>query len=230
MTNAEHDFATMQDFIVGRLSNDERRAFEHRLVREPELVRELEQSLRMREGLQQLRTRGYFRNDAFRARNSRLWVSALAAAACTGFALFLWHSRATGPAPILLPSLESHTGADVSPLVAAHFTFVAVRGGGVPDLELPAAGLIEIRATPSSRTAVSYRVTLARQVEGGLAQPIAELSDLPLGAGGYLHCYADAARLVAGRYVLRIETDTNTPGTTDAFPFKLHARDTRPVR
>jgi hypothetical protein len=227
MTNAEHDFATMQDFLVGRLSDDERRAFEHRLVREPELVRELEQSLRMREGLQQLRTRGYFRKNVSRARPSPIWVSVLAAAACAGFALFLWQSRVTGPAPILLPSLASHTPAEVASLVRAHFTFVAVRGGLVPDLELPPTGLIEIRAAPSSRAAVSYRMTLARQVEGSPAQPVAKLSDLVLGADGYLHCYADGARLIPGNYVLRIETDANVPGTTDTFPFKLHARDTR---
>jgi len=228
VTNAEHDFATMQDFIVGRLSSDERRAFENRLVREPQLARELEQSLRMREGLQQLRTRGYFRKDAARGRSSRIWVPALAAAACAGFALFLWQSRIAAPAPILVPSLEWSAAAGVAPLVGAHFTFVAVRGGPAPDLELPSAGLIEIRATPSSRAAASYRVALAREAEGGPAQPVAELRDLVLGADGYLHCFAVAARLVAGSYVLRIEADTNTPGTTDAFPFKLHARDTRP--
>ena len=58
--NAGSDFTTMQEFIVGRLSDDEHRAFEERLVREPALVRELEQSLQIREGFQQLRAQGYF--------------------------------------------------------------------------------------------------------------------------------------------------------------------------
>jgi anti-sigma-K factor RskA len=36
--DAERDFATMQDFIVGRLSDDEQRAFEDRLLRESALA------------------------------------------------------------------------------------------------------------------------------------------------------------------------------------------------
>ena len=43
MIDAGRAFATMQDFIVGRLSDDEQRAFEGRLVHESELVRELDQ-------------------------------------------------------------------------------------------------------------------------------------------------------------------------------------------
>jgi len=45
MMNADRDLVTMQDFIVGRLSDEERSVFEERLVHEPKLVRELEQRL-----------------------------------------------------------------------------------------------------------------------------------------------------------------------------------------
>ena len=47
MTIAERDSETMQDFIVGRLSDAERRAFEDRLVGDPTLARELEQSAKV---------------------------------------------------------------------------------------------------------------------------------------------------------------------------------------
>jgi hypothetical protein len=220
--NADRDFATMQDFIVGRMSDDERRAFEDRLVRDPELVRELEQSLRMCAGLQQLRRQGYLRKTASRGGRPRIWVPALAAAAVAGLALLLWLSPLSGPSPILTPSLGSGTAAAVTPKVAAHFTFVSVRGSSAPDLDLPSAGLIEIRAVPSTRqTALPYRLTLVRQEEGGVAEPVAALAGVALGRDGYVHCYADASRLVPGRYVLRIQPDTRTPGMAEVFPFNL---------
>ncbi|MBV8909400.1 MAG: hypothetical protein JOZ89_01435, partial [Gammaproteobacteria bacterium] len=81
MIAAARDLELMQDYIVGRLSEDERRAFEYRLVREPALVRELEDSLQIREGLRQLRAQGYFTRAASRGRRFLPWVPALAAAA-----------------------------------------------------------------------------------------------------------------------------------------------------
>ena len=227
MIHADRDFATMQDFIVGRLSDDERRAFEDRLVREPTLVHELERSLRMRAGLEQLRAQGYFTKAAYRGGSSRNWVPALAAAACAGVALFLWLSRDIGPPPILLASLDSQAPADVRSAVAAHFTFVSVRGGAAPDLDLPAAGLIELRAAPSTlETIHRYRVTLLRQEEAGVTAAVADLGGLAVGTDGYVHCYADAARLAPGRYVLRIQPDPDTPGMAEKFPFTLRAHVT----
>lgn len=222
-----HDFAAMQDYLVGRLSDDECRAFEDRLLRDPQLVAELEQSLRMREGLQQLRTRGVLGKRLPRRIGPRMWLPVLAAAACAGLALFLWMARSAGPSPVLLASLESRTVASVAPAVAAHFTFVSVRGGSTPDLELPVAGLIEISAAPAERiTNARYRVTLARQDLGGPVEPVGDLAGLALSADGYVHCYADASRLRGGTYVLRIEPDTTPPGMAEVFPFNLRARGT----
>jgi hypothetical protein len=213
----------MQDFIVGRMSDAERQVFEDRLMRDPALARELEQSLRMREGLQQLQTQGYFGKPASRGRSFRIWVPMLLAAGCAGLALFLWLSQATTHSSVLTASLESRT-ADVRPLVAAHFTFLSMRGGSTPDLALPSTGLIEIRAAPGMReTSLRYRVSLVRQEEEGVAVPIADLAGIALSTDGYVHCYADASRLVPGSYVLRIQPDTDTKGTAEEFPFNLRA-------
>ena len=220
MIDADQDFATMRDFIVGRLSDSERRAFEDRLVREPALVRELEQSLRMREGLQQLRAQGYFAKP-LRGANVR-WVPLLVAAAGAGVAVFLWLARVTGPSPILIPSLDSSTTADMRSLVAAHFTFVSMRGSPAPELDLPAGGLIEIRAAPSSRAMTQrYRMTLVREQGGGPTQSVAAVDGLSAGADGYVHCYADASRLSQGSYLLRVEPEANIAGAAEVFAFNL---------
>jgi hypothetical protein len=222
---ADRNFTMVQDFIGGRLSDDECRAFEDRLVRDPRLARELEQSLRMREGLQQLRTRGYIRNAASSRSSFWNWVPAtLAAATIAGLALFLLQLRVAGPSPLLTASPEARIAGNAAAPLAAQFTFITVRGGSVPDLILPPAGLIEIRAVPSVRENVErFRMTLVSPHEGGAAQTVASLTGLTLGTDGYVHSYADASRLAPGSYVLRIQPDTDTPGPADVFPFNLRA-------
>ena len=227
--DAGRDFERMQDYVVGRLSDDEQRAFEDRLVRDPALVHEFEQSLRLGEGLHQLRAQGYFDTAASRARGSRIWLPLLAAAAIAGLALFLWLQTSTGPSPVLTASLESRT-AGVAPSVTAHFTFVAMRESSTPDLDLPSGGVIELRAAPATHmTASGYRMTLVQQDEGGGSKPVGAVAGLALSADGYVHGYADASRLGPGGYMLRIEPDAATPGTAEVFPFTLRARGTRPT-
>jgi hypothetical protein len=222
--DAGRDFQRMRDYIVGGLSADEHRAFEDRLVRDPELVHEFEQSLRLNEGLHQLRAQGYFDKAASRVRAARIWLPILAAAAIAGLALFLWLQPSTGASPVLTASLESRTPG-VAPSVAAHFTFVAVRESSTPDLDLPSSGVIEFRAAPATHmTASRYRMTLVQQDEGGSSKPVGAVAGLALSADGYVHGYADASRLGPGSYVLRIEIDAETPGTAEVFPFNLRAR------
>jgi hypothetical protein len=217
--DADRDLVTMQDFIVGRLSDEERRVFEDRLVHEPRLVRELEQSLRMREGFRQLRAT-YFKKAPTQSRRFPVWSPILAAAATAGLALFLWLSRAAGPTGILTPSIAG--AAPPLAAIGAHFTFVTVRGSSVPDLDLPASGSIEIRVAPAVR-ANTYRITLLRREAAGSAEPVAGLTGLPLSSDGYVHCFAKAARLAAGSYVLRIGPDGES-STAEAFPFNLRAQ------
>lgn len=231
MIDVERDSATMHDFLIGRLSDAQRRAFEDRLVHEPQLVHELEQSLRMREGLRRLQTKGYFTKAVSRGRRFPLWIPALVAAGSAGLALLLWLPRMTGPSSILMPSLESRAATNVRSLVTAHFTFVSVRGGSTPDLDLPSAGLIELRAAPTTRQRVHrYRVTLVRQKDGGMAESVADLTSLVLNTDGFVRCYADASRLVPGSYVLRVQPDTTSPSMAELFPFNLRARSAAPAR
>ena len=220
MMNPERDLVTMQDFIVGRLSDDEREAFEDRLVEEPKLARELEQSLRMREGFRQLRAQGYFNKASAQTRQFPIWP-VLAAAATAGLALFLWLSRVPATSPLLTRSMGVNAVPELA-TVAAHFTFVAVRGNSVPDLDLPPTGLIEIRVAPTIR-ANTYRMILLRRDEAGSGAPLAALTGLAVSPDGYVHCFANAARLTAGDYVLRIQPDGESSGV-EAFPFNLRTQ------
>lgn len=230
MITESRNYGRMQDYIAGRLSDDESLAFENRLLNDPGLARELEQSLRLREGLQRLRERGYLRRAASHPVGSRFWLPALVAASAVGVALFLgvyrgtWMRGVTGPSPVFMASLQSRS-AGTGGLIAAHFTFVPVRGSSTPDLDLPSAGLIEFRVAPASRTGDPlYRVTLLRHDRENALQPVGALSGATLSADGYVHGYADAARLEPGSYVLRISPEPAVQGLTATFPFNLRNR------
>jgi hypothetical protein len=219
------DFERMRDYVGGRLADEERRTFEERLARDPELVREFEQTLRLREGLEQLKEQGHFASPAPRSARRRLtWVPALAAAALAAVAIILW-VQPRAERGVLLATPGSGTAAGGAPLVSAHFTFVPMRGGPSYDLDRPAGGLIEFRASPEDHSAATrYRMTLERVGQGGTSETLGTLTGLVPGADGYLHAYGAASRLTAGRYRLRIEPAGEAPGNALAFPFELRDR------
>ncbi len=225
--DASGEIDRVRDYLVGRLSEEERRSFEERLVLDPGLARELEQALEFREGLKQLQAQGCFIKPAVkpavRAKSLRVWLPALAAAALAGVALFLWTERAAAPSGVLLPTPESAAGGGAA-AIAARFTFVSMRGASTPDLNLPSDGLIEFRAAPGMHGAASqYRMTLVRNDESGPSRAAGTLTGLTLGGDGYVHGYAAAARLAPGSYLLRIDSGTAGAGASEAFPFTLRA-------
>lgn len=216
MIDVGRDVERIRDYLAGRLSEEERVTFEDRLVRDPGLVRELEQTLQLQEGLSALREQGQLVRPAARVRSYQSWFPTLAAAAIAGVALFFLAHRSAGPASVLTPSIESTAA---TPAVA-HFTFVSMRGSSAPTLDLPSRGLIEFRAAPGEHDSHGqYRASLFRQDEGGTSAPLGELTGLTAGADGYVHLFADAAHLAAGRYVLRVE-DAGS-GASQAFAFNL---------
>lgn len=221
MVAAEHDFERMQNYIVGRLSDDERRAFENRLVREPALVRELEESLQLREGLERLRAKGYSAGVFSRLSVARFWP-ALAAAAVAGLALLLsWH-REIAPPSVLTDSV----GVGVPPLDAdAGFTFRPMRGDKTPVLDLPPPGMFPLRITPATPLANSrYRVTLSRVDAAGSTSTVGTLSALPLSSDGLVHCFVDVSRLSVGSYSLHIAREGADADAAD-FAFNLRVAD-----
>jgi hypothetical protein len=220
--DVDSDLERMQDYVVGRLSEDEHRAFEERLLHDPALVREFEQSLRLRDGLEQLHAQGYFDEHAPRPKALRAWLPALAAAAAVAIvALFVWVQRAPSPVGILQVSAAGNRAA--APM--RQFTFVSMRGGTAQEFLLPASGVVDFRAAPPLHEAgTHYRMWLLRQDVAG-ARTLGSLTGLTQGADGYVHGFAEAAHLTPGLYTLRLEADTPR-GSAATFPFSFRASRT----
>lgn len=226
MIDVERDFERMREYVGGRLADDERRTFEDRLARDPVLVREFEQTLRLREGLEQLKEQGYFAVAApLSTRRLALWMPALAAAAIAALAIIVRVQPRTESPAVLLAAPASGAPTGAAPLVSSRFTFVAMRGNSSYDLDRPPAGLMEFRVSPEGHVAnARYRMTLARVGTGGATETLGTLTDLAMGADGYLHGYGAVARLTAGHYLLRVEPAGPAAGEALSFPFELHDR------
>lgn len=223
MTDIGGDFMALRDFLAGDLPADQVRAIEDRLERDPKFVRELELHLRMREGLEQVEAQRAHAMAAARRRELRAWSSGLAVAAgCAGLALLLWSQEGAPGSSILQASGQPNRASAAAPPVAAQFTFIQVRGASRPELDLPAAGLIELRASPGGTEGSGpYRLTLGRQDALGRSELLGALADVTVGTDGYLHSYVDAARLSRGDYLLRIEPESKAAGPGQAFQFRL---------
>jgi hypothetical protein len=219
MTDITHDADEIRDYLVGRLSERERLQFQDRLARDPTLARELEHSLRLREGLRQLKGQGYFvmhdgeRRSAAAARLAR-WLPLAAAAVVAAVCVGTWWEL-KGPDAVLSASPAIGTG---SP--SAQWTFISTRGADVPRLELPAGGLIEFRIAPETSAAGAYRVTLTR-LGAPAASPLGTVEAF-IGADHYLHAYTSAARLSPGDYSLAVAAKGNDQLPLE-FPFRLTA-------
>jgi hypothetical protein len=218
------DIERIRDYLSGRLSDEESEAFGERLVRDPQLVRELERTVRLSEGLRlvgkQIRPLAVSQQ-----RRAWLWQGALAAAAAVGvLAVGLWAHSAGERAPLLSASLS----AAMTREVASPFTFVAVRGNAAPTLRLPSTGILEFRVAPPPGTpGGGYRVTLLGTAPGEAPQPLGSTPVAASPIDGYLHVYADAARLTPGHYLLKVLAGSG--GTAlEVYPFSFSAGGATP--
>jgi hypothetical protein len=222
------DLERIRDYLAGRLSDEESEAFGERLVRDPQLVRELERTVGLSEGLR--RAASERRPVALPQRHRRrAWLPGLAAAAAIGvLAVGLWVRSATERVPLLSASLGTALTREVAANAAAQFTFVAMRGGGTPVLALPAAGIVDLRAAaPAGSATGGYRVTLRAAPPGGAPRTLGSTTVADLQADGYLHVYVDAAHLGPGPYLLDVTQD-GAAAASEAYPFILAGRGTTP--
>jgi len=219
MTDIVIDPQLVRDYLAGSLSDVATRDLESRISRDPALVRTLEELLRFREGLEILRDRGEIAALlAPRPRPWLRWVLPLGAAAAIAAAVLI----AILPQPALmsaelaglrLPGSAPHQ-------IVANYSLAAARQG-IPTLDLPAAGPIQIRVLVTGAAGTEYRVTLQRRDASGGSSSIGAVSGLRPDTAGFVTVYADAARLAPGDYSVSATAKT----AEVEVPFRL----TRPA-
>ncbi len=213
-------------YLAGQLDEAEAAAFEKHYENDRDVVREIERTLRMKEGLAVLNERGQL--DAL-MRPRTAWKPALALAAGLAMVVvgvLLWVGQATvGPIAGTIAALGERNG---QPLQVVS-TYVLARTRGTPPtmaVALPKdGGALELRMIPSSRArSGDFRVTIAQLDAADAAAPLGETRAGQSSEDGFVTAYLDSSKLARGRY--RVELLPERPETAgapaDRFILELH--------
>ena len=220
-------------YLAGQLSAADAAAFETHYAEDPDIVRDMDRALRLKEGLAVLKERGEL-DSLISASGSTprgwtpSWKPAFALAAGLAAVIvgvLLWVSQATvGPIAGTLPAFTEHAG---QPLRVA-FTQVLVRTRGSEgpiQVALPATrSAIELRIFPSSRPQDSGFHLMLGQLDA--ANAVAPLGDVRARASvedGFVTAYLDSGKLSRGRYVIDLvpEHPSSPPAVADRFVIEL---------
>jgi len=225
MATPERDVVAARDYVAGLLSDAERETFEERLLEDDRLVEDLEQAVRLREGMELLRQQqilGELRRPRRRS-VEKVFVSAMAAAlAIVAVSAAVYYGKRSPP--IVSASVVSLHGVSSAPLaVVQRYSFAAMRGeASSMDLSLPASGALELRAlTPVTDASRAFRVTLSRIRSQG-ALRIGGVQHVVPDVDGFVAVYADASRLEPGGYSLSVEPEDGQPTPAEQFTFGLN--------
>jgi hypothetical protein len=210
-------------YLAGQLDDPEVAAFEKHYADHPDVVREIERTLRLKEGLAVLKERGEL--DAL-LRPRPAWKPALALAA--GLAMLvvgvlLWVGQATvGPIAGTIAALGERNG---QPLQVVSTYVLARTRGAAPTIAvaLPKdGGALELRMIPSSRAKSSdFRVTIAQLDAADAAAPLAETRASQSSEDGFVTAYLDSSRLSRGRYRIELAPERPEPLGAPADRFIL---------
>jgi hypothetical protein len=223
------EFETVNRYLSGRLTEAECAAFETRLVREPELVRELEAIARFKIGLRALQDRGELEQTLEAPPWPRLFAVAAAVVVLALGALM--YSNVYTPAERSLLAAVPATLLDRQGKVlpsAGTFTVLRKRATTADAvIELPPAGnSLELRVLPESPPDQDgYGVSLWQQPQGAAAEKLASLTHVNATADGFLTVFMDASRLTPGEYLLVVSPSNgdDRPAGGDVFRISLIA-------
>jgi hypothetical protein len=221
MSGAENDPAAVQDYIAGRMSDSDREVFEAALLKDPHLVRDLEESLRLREGLAVLREQGVLGELRHPRRRAFSIGVAAAAVAVVVVGVGRYHSKRS--APIVAASVAAlGTVSNRPPVVVKRYSFATVReASSTLVLGLPSNGALELRAlTPVTEARRTFRVSL-EEIRNQKASRIGFAEQLAADAEGFVVIYADASQIKPGDYALVVEPDDAGEAGRERFTFAL---------
>jgi hypothetical protein len=236
-TSIFRDNATIASrYLADQLTDAERMAYEAALVEDPEILRELEATARMKVGLARLRSTGELQGLL---RQSRLFqpqvlIAMAATVAAIVIGIGLWRTSVNvGPPQLLaatLGALKSETG-QALPLGATEAAFRRRADDYDALLQLPSGRVaVELRVLPQVPVPSGrYRLALSRTGDDESSRPIASISGLSTAPDGFIEVFLDASKIAPGRYRVVIADDRAPAETTagDALVIKVISATTR---
>lgn len=224
-TRIHDDPGLANRYLAGQLSPAELQAYEQHLLENPDAVRELEATARMKVGLANLRDTGQLQKLMQPRIAARfLWPTLAAAAALIVIAVGLWRGadvpRDTTPAT----TEEQLVDSSGKPLVVdAHYALLDTQSteyDAVVQLP-PVARAIELRVRPGASTP-PHSVALSRIYADGSETVLTGAVQLKTAADGSVHLYVDSSRLEAGSYLLVVtSTGDDSAASTSAFRIRV---------
>jgi hypothetical protein len=233
-TRIQDDPELASRYLAGQLSPGELQAYEQHLLENPEAVRELEATARMKVGMANLRDTGQL-DRLLQARNTRnwQWPALAAAAALIVIAVGLWRGGGAPRATALVAAATELTDQSGRPLIAgSSYALLRTRSSAYGAASAydaaialpPEPRAIELRVLPEV-AAPAYGVALSRIQPDGSVTQIGSITELTTGTDGFVRLYVDSSRLEAGPYLLVITpTADRAAASATAFRIKVGAR------
>jgi hypothetical protein len=223
------DVTLANRYLAGQLSESERSALEAELTQNPDVLREVEATARLKVGLEKLRESGELEEllqPAQSWRNPYL-VGLAAALGVLVVGAFLIRGATQGSGEqVLVAAVSSLVDTSGNALPVAR-TFAVFRKrveayDAVVDLP-PTRQAIEIRVLPETvASPATYQVSLSRMREDETLEPVATVSDVRPGEDGFLSVFADSAALQAGRYRLTVFGSGGASASPDTYLIKVN--------
>lgn len=224
-TRIQDDPGLAGRYLAGQLSPGELQAYEQHLLENPDAVKELEATARMKVGLANLRDTGQL-EKLLRPRTAvRLrWPALVAAAALIVIAVGLWRGTDIPRDPTLAATEAQLVDRSGKPLIlGASYALLRTRSSAYDAVvELPpAARAIELRVRPEA-SAPAHSVALSRIHADGSVAPVGTVAELQTAADGFVRLYVDSSRLEAGPYLLVVTAmGDDSAASTSAFRIRV---------
>ena len=222
------EFETANRYLTGRLSDAECADFESRLVREPQLVRDLEAMARFKVGLQVLQERGELA-DAVRGPHwSYRWLAVAAAIAVLAIGVLTFRSFVTPGEHSMLAAIPAALTDRQGNVLPSAGTFTVLRKRVTTAdavIELPPPGrAIEMRVLPESPPqADGYSVSLWQQPPAADPRKLGSLTHVSPAADGFLVIFMDTTPLTPGESLLVVSPTVvdDRPDRGDVFRISM---------
>lgn len=228
-TRIQDDPGLAGRYLAGQLSPNELQEYELHLLENPDAVRELEATARMKVGLANLRDTGQLEGLLRgRTRLGWQWPALAAAAALIVIAVGLWRGGDAPRETTLVATATELMDRSGRPLAAgSSYALLRTRSSAYDAvIELPPEPrAIELRVLPEAVASV-YSVALSQIRPDGSVIQIGSVSELGAQPDGFVQLYVDSSRLEAGPYLLVITPSQDRAATsTSAFRVKVVASE-----